>query len=143
MARRTMTMTDSPAEPPRNDPEDPHVVATMRAVAIGIAVSAVVLAAAFLPVQGLRFALGVLVGGAIVLINFIFLARIGRAMTQPSGGGLWGLAYIFKVFALFGVAALLLRAGIVPGLGLIVGLCALLPGIVVGGLRAAPGRGGR
>lgn len=138
-----MTMTDTPAEPPRHDSEDPHVVATMRAVATGIAVSTIVLAAAFFPVQGGRFCLGVVVGGAIVLVNFMFLARIGRAMTQPSGGGLWGLAYIFKVFALFGVAALLLRAGIVPGLGLVVGLCALLPGIVVGGLRAAPGRGGR
>lgn len=133
-------MTDRPAEPPS---DDPYVLATMRAVAIGIAVSALVLAAAFFPTHGLRFSVGVLVGGAIVFVNFVVLARIGRAMTQPSGGGLWGLAYLFKVFALFGVAAGLLRAGIVPGLGLIVGLCALLPGIVVGGLRAAPGRGGR
>lgn len=138
-----MTMADTPAEPPRHDPEDPHVVATMRSVALGIAASTAVLAAAFFPVRGWRFGLGVVVGGAIVLINFVILARIGRAMTQPSGGGLWGLAYLFKVFALFGLAALLLRVGIVPGLGLVVGLCALLPGIVVGGLRAAPGRGGR
>jgi hypothetical protein len=134
-------MTDLQAEPGRGD--DRHVVATVRAVAIGIVVSTLVLAGAFWPTQGPRFALGVAVGGAIGLLNFLALARIGRAMTAPAGGGLWGLAYLFKVFALFGGAALLLRAGLVPGLGIVVGLCALLPGIVVGGLRAAPGASGR
>lgn len=136
-------MTDPEADPRPDEGADRHVAATVRAVAIGIVVSTAVLAAAFWTAHGPRFAVGVGVGGAIGLLNFLALARIGRAMTAPAGGGLWGLAYLFKVFALFGGAALLLRAGIVPGLGIVVGLCALLPGIVVGGLRAAPGASGR
>ncbi len=129
-----------PAEPP---PDESEVVATIRTVSLGIAASTILLAVAAATTQGARFAVGVLTGGGVGLLNFLLLAGIGRAMTRPSGSGLWGLAYLFKVLVLFGGAFLLLRAGVVPGLGLVVGLCALLPGIVLGGLRAAPGRSGR
>jgi hypothetical protein len=81
----------------------------------------------------LRFSLGVLIGGAIAWANFVALARIGRGMSSGSGG-LWALLYLLKIGALFVGVFLVLRAGVASGVGIVLGLVALAPGIVIGTL---------
>lgn len=133
------TMTTEPSE--SSEPAAPPAPAdrTLPLVAIAIGVCAVVLAAASAFVVGSNFAVGVLIGGAIAVSNFLVLARVGKALTGSRGGAaFWGGIYLLKLAALFGGVALLLHSGIVSGLGVIVGLTALVPGIVVGGLLAAP-----
>ncbi|GAC1363304.1 MAG: hypothetical protein NVSMB47_15090 [Polyangiales bacterium] len=112
---------------------------TIPRVAMAIAVCALVFAGASWAAFGLRFGLGVAVGGAIGATNFLVLARVGKAMTQKDRDAwIWGGVYLLKVFALFGGVAYLLHTRAVNGLGLIVGFAAIVPGIVVGGLLAAP-----
>ena len=99
--------------------------------------AALAIVAAF--VWGLRFGFGVAIGGAMITANFYVLTRVGRALTgSRNGAAFWGMIYLLKVGALFGGVFLLLHAGIASGVGIIVGLCSLVPGIVVGGLLAAP-----
>jgi len=125
------------------DAIDATVGRTTRAVSAAViaftgiyAVTAIVL---FAP----RVAVGVVVGGVVACLNFVVLARVGRAITQKGrDAALWGVVYLVKVIVLFGGFFLLLRSGVVGALGVIVGFSALLPGIVVGGLlagRASPG----
>lgn len=111
---------------------------TVRYVAFGIAGSAVALAAAAALTVSPRFGLGVVIGGVVALANFLVLARVGRAITGSRAQAvLWGFVYLFKVAALFGGLALLMRSGFVHAVSLVVGFAALVPGIVVGGLVAA------
>ena len=142
-------MTAAPETSSRPDPaadrvrDDPTVGRTTRAVSISVlaftAIYAVTAIALFAP----RVAIGVAVGGVIACLNFLVLARIGRAITQRGrDAAVWGVVYLLKIGALFGGIFLLLRSGLVGAVGVIVGFSALLPGIVVGGLlagRAQPG----
>ena len=132
-------MHAAPETSSKPDPRevDSTVARTTRAVSGAViaftgiyAVTAIIL---FAP----RVAIGVVVGGLIACLNFIVLARVGRAITQRGrDAALWGVVYLVKVIALFGGFFLLLRSGVVGALGVIVGFSALLPGIVVGGLLA-------
>ena len=118
-------------------PATPWRDRTIRNVCIAIAGSALALAAATTAISSWRFGLGVAIGAAMILANFAVLARVGRSLTGSRGGAMfWGSVYLFKVAALFGGAALLFRAEIVPVLSIAVGFGALVPGIVVGGLCA-------
>ncbi len=115
-------------------PRDP----TIRAVTVAVMGSGVVIAALGLLLASGRFAGSVLVGTAITVLNFLALARVGRAMTSTGPrAGLWGLAYPVKILALFGGLFLLLRSGHVNVLGVLCGLCSLVPGIVLGGVAAS------
>lgn len=115
---------------------------TLVRVAWSIAACALVLAVATLATRGSRMALGVVVGGAIAVANFVLLARIGKALTgSGAGAAFWGGMYFIKIAALFGGLYLLFHSGMVDGYGILVGLCALVPGIVVGGvLTGAPAK---
>jgi hypothetical protein len=67
------------------------------------------------------------------------LARIGHALTGTrSGAAFWGAVYFVKISALFGGLYLLFSSGAVNMYGLLVGLSAIVPGIVVGGVLATP-----
>ena len=120
---------------------DEHLPAdrTIFFVTISVAASASALAVAAFFALSRHFALGVVAGGAIALSNFVVLARVGRALTgNRRQAFFWGGVYLAKVAVLFGGTALLLHSGAVSGLGVVVGFAALVPGIVVGGLLAAP-----
>jgi len=118
---------------------DPNGDRTIKAVTVSIGVCAAMLAAASYFVVGGRFGLGVVAGGTVGLLNFVVLARVGKAITGKTKDAVfWGVVYLVKVIALFGGTFLMLRSGVVSGLGIVVGLTALVPGIVVGGLLAAP-----
>jgi hypothetical protein len=115
---------------------------TVRSVAWGVAGSTLALAAGSAALHSARFAVGVLLGGAVVALNFLVLAAIVVTLGGPRRQALvWGSVYLLKVAALFGAVAALLRLGWAHPLGVVVGLGALLPGIVVGGVVAAPDRG--
>jgi len=121
------------------EPGDQEKDPTIGFVTLGIAVFTVVFAVAFAFLATWRFSLGVGIGGAIGALNFIVLAQVGRALTSSRRrAALLGLLYLLKVTALFGGVFLLFRSGWVPGLSLVVGLSALVPGIVLGGLLARP-----
>lgn len=112
---------------------------TIKAVTVSIGVCAGLLAVASWIAVGRHFGLGVVAGGIVGLLNFIVLARVGKAITGKSrDAAFWGAVYLVKVVALFGGTFLMLRSGVVSGLGIVVGLTALVPGIVVGGLLAGP-----
>ena len=141
---RALTYNERPVATPMNSSDDAAEAAafsarTIKLVAIAIAFSALLFAAAAAFFVNIRFATGIVAGGDIGLSNFLVLARVGKAITgSREGAVLWGGIYLLKVAALFGGVALLLHSGIVSGLGLVVGFSALVPGIVVGGLLAAP-----
>jgi hypothetical protein len=112
---------------------------TIARVSVAIAGFTVVFAATFAHLAGRRFALGVGIGGVIGLANFVVLSRFGRALSgSRKRAALWGFLYLLKIIALFGGVYLLLRSNWVPPLSLVVGLSALVPGIVVGGVLASP-----
>ena len=120
-------------------PEAPSLGRTAGIVALSIAGSTVLLAIPSFYVAGAKFAAAVLLGGAIGIANFLVLARIGKALTGTrSGAAFWGGVYFFKISALFGGLYFLFATGAVNLYGLLVGLSAIVPGIVVGGLLATP-----
>lgn len=122
-----------------NETAEPETDNTLRIVATSIAGCAALFAlGAFFSVNA-RFAFAVAIGGAIAVANFLVLARIGRAITGGSGGAaFWGATYFFKIAALLGGVFLLFQSGRVNVFGLLIGLSTLAPGIVVGGVLAAP-----
>lgn len=119
--------------------DDHESARTLRVVALSIAGCAALFATgAFFSVNA-RFAFAVAVGGAIAVANFLVLSRIGRAITGGAGSAaFWGVAYFFKIAALLGGVYLLFQSGRVNVFGLLIGLSTLAPGIVVGGVLAAP-----
>jgi len=129
---------------PDADPEQPLEAApsltrTAGVVALSIAASTLLLALPSYFIAGQKFAAAVLLGGGIGIANFLVLARIGKALTGTrSGAAFWGGIYFFKIAALFGGLYLLFSTGAVNLYGLLVGLSAIVPGIVVGGLLATP-----
>ena len=64
--------------------------------------------------------------------------RLERIVRIGGGAGFWGAVYFFKIAALFGGLYLFFHTGVVNVYGLLVGLSALAPGIVVGGVLATP-----
>jgi len=124
---------------PDADSEAPSLGRTAGIVALSIAVSTLLLATPSYFFAGAKFAAAVLLGGAIGIANFLVLARIGKALTGTrSGAAFWGGVYFFKIAALFGGLYFLFSRGAVSPYGLLVGLSAIVPGIVVGGLLATP-----
>lgn len=137
--RSMSTTPDADPEQPLDDGSAPSLGRTAGLVALCIAASTVLLAAPSLFVVGAKFAAAVVLGGAIGIANFLLLARIGKALTGTrSGAAFWGGVYFFKIAALFGGLYLLFSTGAVNLYGLVVGLSAIVPGIVVGGLLATP-----
>jgi hypothetical protein len=133
----SIAMTQN-ADPPVADPGE--VDRAIRAVCGAIAAFACLLALPSYFVAGGRFAVAVLGGGAIGVANFLFFGRIGKALTgSRREAAFWGGMYFVKIALLFGGLYLLLDT--LPSnfkYGLLVGLCAIVPGIVVGGLLATP-----
>jgi len=124
---------------PDADSEAPSLGRTAGVVALSIAACTVLLATPSYFVAGVKFAAAVLLGGAIGIANFLVLARVGKALTGTrSGAAFWGGVYFVKIVALFGGLYLLFTTGAVNMYGLLVGLSAIVPGIVVGGLLATP-----
>jgi hypothetical protein len=88
---------------------------------------------------GVRLAASVALGGLIAIANLVILARVVRSITSTSGrAAFWGGIYLLKVGALFGGVYLLFQTDVVNIYGVLVGLSALVPGIVVGAVLAAP-----
>lgn len=111
----------------------------IRVVCLTIAAFTVLLAVPSYFVAGSRFMLGVLAGGAIGVANFLFFGRIGKALTGTRrAAAFWGGMYFVKIVLLFGGLYVLFTTGVLHVYGLLVGLSALVPGIVVGGLLATP-----
>lgn len=134
----TMTTPDAEAPPDARD-GNREVNRAIAFVCGTIAAFTVLLAIPSYFVAGGRFTLGVLAGGAIGLANFLFLGRIGKALTGTRrGAAFWGGMYFMKIALLFGGLYFLFTTGVLHVYGLLVGLCALVPGIVVGGLLATP-----
>jgi hypothetical protein len=132
------TTPDADPELP-DDAAAPTLGRTAGVVALAIAGSTLLLAAPSYFIAGGKFAAAVLLGGAIGIANFLVLARIGKALTGTrAGAAFWGGVYFFKIAALFGGLYLLFATGAVNLYGLLVGLSAIVPGIVVGGLLATP-----
>lgn len=133
----SMSMTQNDDAPLAGNGE---VDRAIRYVCMTIAAFAVLLAIPSVFVAGSTFALAVLAGGAIGVVNFLFFGRIGKALTGTRReAAFWGGMYFVKIVLLFGGLYLLmstLHGNFVYGL--LVGLCAIVPGIVVGGLLATP-----
>jgi hypothetical protein len=107
-------------------------------VAVCIGVCAALLALASIPFGGLRLAAAVTIGGVIGIANFLVLGRIGKTLVGTQGrAAFWGAMYFVKIAALFGGLWLLFQYRVVNVYGVLVGLSALVPGIVVGGVLAA------
>lgn len=124
---------------PDAEPEAPSLGRTAGVVSATIAACTLLLATPSYFVAGAKFAAAVLLGGAIGVANFLVLARVGKALTGTrSGAAFWGGVYFVKIVALFGGLYLLFSTGAVNLYGLLVGLSAIVPGIVVGGLLATP-----
>jgi hypothetical protein len=120
-------------------PDAPSLGRTAGTVALSIAASTLLFAAPSYVFAGAKFAAAVLLGGAIGIANFLVLARVGKALTGTrSGAAFWGTVYFFKIAVLFGGLYLLFSTNAVNMFGLLVGLSAIVPGIVVGGLLATP-----
>lgn len=112
---------------------------TVPLVAASIGAFTALFAVVFVFIATPRFSLGVAIGGVLGLLNFLTLARVGKAfLGSRRGAVLWAIIYLVKVIVLFGGVYLLFRSGWVPALSIVVGLSTLVPGIVVGGLLAAP-----
>jgi hypothetical protein len=132
----TATMAMSADPPAIEAPEKDRTIAFVTG-AIGVCTLGFAVLFAF--VATLRFSLGVTVGGAIGLLNFVVLAQVGKALSgSRRRAAILGVLYLVKVLVLFGGVFFLFRAGWLPGLSIVVGLSALVPGIVVGGLLATP-----
>lgn len=125
------------ADAPLADPGE--VDRAIRIVCMTIAAFALLLAVPSYFVAGGRFALGAVAGGAIGVANFLFFGRIGKALTGTRrAAAFWGGMYFVKIVLLFGGLYVLFTTGVLHVYGLLVGLSALVPGIVVGGLLATP-----
>lgn len=132
----SMSMTQN-ADAPLADPGE--VDRAIRIVCMTIAAFALLLAVPSYFVAGGRFALGAVAGGAIGVANFLFFGRIGKALTGTRrAAAFWGGMYFVKIVLLFGGLYVLFTTGVLHVYGLLVGLSALVPGIVVGGLLATP-----
>jgi len=132
----SMSMTPD-ADAPLAD--DGQLDRTIRIVCATIAAFTVLLAIPSYFVAGGRFTLAALSGGAIGIANFLFFGRIGKALTGTRrAAAFWGGMYFVKIVVLFGGLYLLFTTGVLHFYGLLVGLSALVPGIVVGGLLATP-----
>ncbi len=111
---------------------------TIGSVAMVVIASGAVLAAIGFFGSGPRFAISVVIGSMVALLNFLVLARVGRALTEEgSNPAVWSLVYLFKILALFGGVFLLLRSASLSLLGVLTGLSSLVPGIVLGGVAAS------
>jgi hypothetical protein len=121
------------------DADAPDLARTTRAVVLGIATAATLLAVPSFYIAGSKFGVAVLIGGAIGVANFLVLARVVGALTGGrSAATFWGVVYFFKILVLFGGLYLLFSSGWLNIYGLLVGLSAIVPGIVVGGVLALP-----
>lgn len=133
----SVSMTEND-DAPLADPGE--VDRAIRVVGAAIAAFALLLAVPSFFVAGARFAAGVVAGGAVGVANFWFFGRIGKALTgSRREATFWGGMYFVKIVLLFGGLYLFMSsfdAKLVYGL--LVGLSAIVPGIVVGGLLATP-----
>ncbi len=106
-----------------------------------VLVTAIVIAVVAFFAANARFAISVVVGGAIVSLNLVALAKILRATLvpphAPQPSALWALAFVAKLVGLFGGTYLLFASGWVTVLGVAVGFAALLPAVVLEGARAS------
>ncbi len=129
---------DAPlADPPNADSGE--VDRAVRIVCLTIAAFSLLLGLPSYFVAGGRFAFAVVAGGAIGVANFLFFGRIGKALTGTRrAAAFWGGMYFVKIVVLFGGLYALFTTGVLHIYGLLVGLSALVPGIVVGGLLATP-----
>lgn len=119
-------------------PDDAGTDRTIGSVAVAIAVIAALFALSAVVFTNTRVALGVVIGGAAGVANFLVLARIGKAVTgSRSGAAFWGAIYFVKLAVLFGGIYLVFTTGVINVYGLLVGLSAIVPGIVVGGVVAS------
>lgn len=108
---------------------------TLKAAIRYVAVTGVVFAVIATGVEGVRFGLGVLAGGAIALANLIVLARIVEAfLTKKGNTAPWAIIAVLKLFFLLGGVWLILKSGVVSGVALVIGYMALPVGAVVASL---------
>lgn len=116
---------------PRND-------RTIRSVVLVVVATGALIAALGFLGSGRRFAVSAAIGTLVAVLNFVVLARVGRAFTEEGANpAVWSLVYLFKILALFGGVFLLLRAESLSLLGVLAGLSSLVPGIVLGGVAAS------
>ncbi len=108
---------------------------TLSAAVRTVALTGVVLALGGAVLGNLRFGAGVLMGGAIAVVNLIVLARIVQAFLGKKGNTApWAIIAVLKLAMLLGGVYLLLKSEVVPVLSLAVGYTALPLGAVVASL---------
>jgi hypothetical protein len=80
--------------------------------------------------------LGVLLGGAISLVNFRLLWRIAEPAFRPTTKqhGMFALRFVVKMVGLLAVIFLVIYLGMVHIIGFVVGLSAVVVGIVLEGI---------
>lgn len=106
------------------------ILVVMAAVAIAGALLGFVL-------QGTRFGVGILFGGVLAFINYLWLERATRLVfenTAVSSAGLLAAKYILRYVAIGAVLLLIYLTGVLPVTAVIAGLAAFAVAVVLQGL---------
>ena len=106
------------------------ILVVMAAVAIAGALLGFVL-------QGTRFGVGILFGGGLAFINYLWLERSTRLVfenTAVSSAGWLAAKYILRYVAIGAVLLLIYLTGVLPVTAVIAGLAAFAVAVVIQGL---------
>lgn len=106
------------------------ILVVMAAVAIAGALLGFVL-------QGTRFGVGILFGGVLAFINYLWLERSTRAIfenTAVSSAGWLAAKYILRYVAIGAVLLVIYLTGVLPVTAVIAGLAAFAVAVVIQGL---------
>ena len=106
------------------------ILVVMAAVAIAGALLGFVL-------QGTRFGVGILFGGVLAFINYLWLERTTRLVfenTAVSSAGWLAAKYILRYVAIGAVLLLIYLTGVLPVTAVIAGLAAFAVAVVIQGL---------
>mgnify|MGYP002085078889 FL=1 len=87
--------------------------------------------------QGTRFGVGILFGGVLAFINYLWLERSTRAIfenTAVSSAGWLAAKYILRYVAIGAVLLVIYLTGVLPVTAVIAGLAAFAVAVVIQGL---------
>lgn len=89
--------------------------------------------------QGIHFAVGVLFGGALSFVNYLWLDRSTKAVFTSEIGrstGLLAAKYILRYAVIGGILLLIYLTGVLPVVAVILGLSIFALAVVAAGLKS-------
>lgn len=131
-------MTDTepnPKEPLRDDPSgvDPNLPRAMSQNLRAVGVTALVLTVVVLLIEGVNWAVGTAIGGALAFANLWVFARVAAGFLSAKGQSApWAVVGAIKMLGLLFCVYLILRRGDIAPLAFVIGYGALPIGIVFG-----------